>query len=60
MQGWIERAVLDLQDIFGATLDGMRDGMAVRWSQNERPEHEQIEGALEKIPVRAIALPRSR
>ena len=49
MQRWIERAMFDLEDSVGAMLDDVRDGVAVRWSEDERLENEKVQGALEQI-----------
>ena len=41
--------MFDLEDIFGAVLDGMRDGVAVRCAQDQGLENEQVERALQHL-----------
>ena len=41
--------MLDLQDVFGAMFDDVGDGVAVRRSQHERLQNEQVESSLEQV-----------
>src|SRR5262249_35593700 len=42
----VERSMFDLQNIFGTSLDRMRDRVTVSGSQRERLKNQHIEGAL--------------
>src|SRR4051812_48571858 len=45
----IERAVLDLKNIFRTMLDGVGDGVAVRGAERQRLEHQDVERPLEHV-----------
>ena len=51
MQGGVERAVFDLEDIPGPSLDGMRDGVSVGRAQNQRPEDQHVQCSLEHFAL---------
>jgi hypothetical protein len=41
--------VLDLQDLIGAVLDNVGNGVTVGWAEKQGLQDEQIERALQKI-----------
>src|SRR5688572_18600368 len=47
VQGRIKGAVLDLQNVLGAALDRVCDGLAVGRSEYERLEDQHVEGPLD-------------
>jgi hypothetical protein len=49
MQRWIQRSMLHLQDVIGPAFDRVRDGVTVRRAKHERPQDQQIEGALQHV-----------
>jgi hypothetical protein len=49
VQRRIQGALLDLQDVFGVSLDGMSDGVSVRRPDQQRLEDEHVERALEDL-----------
>ena len=51
MKRRIQRPVFHLQDIVRSALDGVRDRVAVRGSEDERLQDEHIERALKKVSL---------
>jgi hypothetical protein len=49
MQGWVERALLDLQDLFGDLADSEGDAVAVDGAEGHNFQNEHVESALEQI-----------
>jgi hypothetical protein len=43
--------VLHLQHVFRALLDHVGDGLSVGWTENQRPEDQHVQGALEHFRV---------
>jgi len=54
LKRWVERAMFDLQDIFGTRADGKSDTMSVLWSPLESAEDQHIKGALEQLNPVAV------
>lgn len=52
LEGGVERAVAYLEDVVGALLNGVGDGVAVGAAQDEGLQDEQVERALEEIELR--------
>ena len=48
-------ALLHLQHIVGPELDGLDDRVAVRGSQQQRAQDQQIERALQQLDTGAVA-----
>ena len=51
MQGRIERSVFDLQYVVRASLDGVRDGMAVGGAEEEGLQDEKVQGSLQQLAL---------
>src|SRR5580700_3187699 len=49
MEGWVERTVLDLQQIVTGALDVFGDGVAVGRPGKQGPQDEHIEGSLQEV-----------
>jgi hypothetical protein len=49
MEGGVERAFLDAEDVFGNLLDMKSDAVAVHGRASEGLEDQEGEGALEKV-----------
>ena len=49
MQGGIERAVLDLQNLIGGLLDDVRDRVAMRRACDQGPQNQEIERAAQHV-----------
>lgn len=49
LEGGVERAVAYLEDVVGALLNGVGDGVTVGAAQDEGLQDEQIERALQQV-----------
>ncbi len=49
MQGGVERALLDLEDVVGIDFDGFGDGVAVRGAAQQSTKDEEVESALQEL-----------
>jgi len=49
MQGGVERALLNTEDLAGHLLDALGDAPSVLWFQGEGAENEEIQSALGEI-----------
>ena len=49
MKCWVERALLNEQNVLGAMFDGLRDGVAVSWTELKGAKDQEIESALEEF-----------
>ena len=58
VQRRIERALLHLQHIVGRLLDRLGDGVAVRGSEEQGAENEEIERALQQLDAFAVVFSR--
>jgi hypothetical protein len=45
----VQRPVLDLQDVVGCALDVSRDFVTMGRTEQQRPENEHVEGALQQL-----------
>jgi len=49
MEGWIERALLDLEDLLGDLANAVGDAIAMDRAEGDDLEDEHVEGALEEV-----------
>lgn len=49
VERWIQRPVLDLQDICRRALDVARDFVTMGWTEEQRPENQHVERALQQL-----------
>jgi hypothetical protein len=54
MQSWVERALLHLQHIVRAVLDGLGNGMAACRSETQGPEDQQVQRPLQQLDSVAV------
>jgi len=58
VEGGIERAGFDLEELFGSALDMSGDGVTVRRAVDEGAENQDVERALEEVDARGwVVLP---
>ena len=49
MQRWVERALLDLEHLFGDLANAVGDAVAMDRAEGDDLEDEHIEGALQEV-----------
>ena len=49
VQRGVQRPLLDLQDVVGVSLDGMGDGMPMRRPEEQGPQDQHVQRALQGI-----------
>jgi hypothetical protein len=52
MERGVQRAVFDLQNIVGAVLDDVSDGVAVGRTQGQRLQNQHVERALNQVALK--------
>jgi len=50
----VQRALLDLQDVVGSEFDGVGNGVAVRRSQPQRAENQQVQRPRQQLVAFAL------